>query len=591
MINPFRHCFRRAVFLTFGAFAGVALAQEKSADPIVELPKVVVTDSRELPPPESWRYAEIPGFEILSNASDKATQSLIRDFRGFSFAIDVVWPGLQPQNSPTISLIICGRGGKFDVFVPGKENATDTGQASLLLQDREQTAIVLDFQAKTIRLASVAAAQNTASDLAPAADPDAAPDPNANSGEMEIDSYKQLYREYLRYLMSRAQPHFPAWFEEGLAQLFMGMTFDERTITFAKLEDPNESSPTGAAMDHDFNRALEGRALMPFQEMFTVERDSATATNPLGSVWAKQSQAFVHYILYGEGQRYKKAFLTFLLRLQKEPPSEKLFKECFNKSYNSMLTDLRGYQQMAAYTAKEWRLPKGQSNPPPPLIALREATQSEIGRIKGDALRLAGHPQAAHTALIAPYIRGERDPRLLAALGLEEHTAGHDDRAEKFLAAAVAAKVERPRAYLELARFRYQAGLAAATASDGRLNAEQVSQVLTPLLAARTQSPPLSEIYELMSDTLARSAEVPKREMIAPLFDGVNLFPGKLALAYQTAVICLRAGEMKGAAALVEHGLRLAPNENARARFEALKAELPPAPTPAAPAPTAAPKR
>lgn len=582
------------VALTFSSFAIRAPAQERSPDPIVELPKVVVTDSRELPPPESWRYAEIPGFEILTNTSDKNAQRLIRDFQSFCFAVDVVWPGLQPENLAPVALIICGRSGKFDAFVPLKRNADDTGRASLLLQDREHTAIVLDYEAKTIRLTSVASAQEAAAAAAPPPDPEAVDlsGPNANSGEMEIDAYKQLYREYLRYLLSRVQPRFPAWFEEGLAQLFRGMKFDERSVTFAKLEDPNERSLTGVAEDNDFTRALERRALLPLEEMFAVERDSSVATNPLGSVWAKQSQAFVHLCLYGEGQRYQKNFIKFLLRSQKEPVTEALFKECFNKSYREMLTILRGYQQFVSYKSHVWRLPKGQTIPQPPLIAFRDATESEVGRIKGDALRLAGHPEAAHLALVAPYIRGGRDPALLAALGLEELDAGHPDRAEKFLGAAVAAKTERPRAYLELARFRYQAALGGAPAGEARLSAAQVEQVMSPLLVARTQKPVLPEVYELMGDALARSTEIPKREMIAPLFDGVNLFPGRLGLTYQAAAICLRAGEVKGAASLIEHGLRLAPNDNARARFAALKAELPPgaAPAPAAP-PTPAPKK
>lgn len=63
-----------------------------AGDPVVELPKFVVTDSRELPPPEAWRYGEIPGFEILTNASDKATQRLIRDFELFKQALGYAWP-------------------------------------------------------------------------------------------------------------------------------------------------------------------------------------------------------------------------------------------------------------------------------------------------------------------------------------------------------------------------------------------------------------------------------------------------------------------------------------------------------------------
>src|SRR5436189_6404460 len=104
-------------FLAFAVAAGVANAQDASQQPVIELPKFVVTDSRELPPPESWRYATIPGFEILTNASDKGTQRLLRDFDMFRQALSHVWP-IPQRNLQTTSLIICGRGGKFDRFIP-----------------------------------------------------------------------------------------------------------------------------------------------------------------------------------------------------------------------------------------------------------------------------------------------------------------------------------------------------------------------------------------------------------------------------------------------------------------------------------------
>ncbi|MEO5961707.1 MAG: hypothetical protein ABIR80_21545, partial [Opitutaceae bacterium] len=75
------------------SLAGARLfAADENAGPVVELPKLVVTDSRELPPPEAWRYATIPGFEILTNASDKATQRLMRDFEIFRMGLGYVWP-------------------------------------------------------------------------------------------------------------------------------------------------------------------------------------------------------------------------------------------------------------------------------------------------------------------------------------------------------------------------------------------------------------------------------------------------------------------------------------------------------------------
>lgn len=581
--SPFCRVRASALFLvsvTSGALPGFS-AEEKSADRIVELPAMVVTDSRELPPPESWRYAAIPGFEILSNAPESETQKLLRDFQLFNIAIDTVWKGLQEKRTVPIALIICGKGGKFDAFLPPNDGRIDGARASLFFQNREQVAIVLDFEAKTLLVDSLAlreAATQAAPNAVAAAEEADPSDPAAAGGQVEVDHYSQLYREYIRYLMSRIQPRQPAWFEEGLSQLFMGMKFDRRSIVFAKVTEPGETGEV------NFNQTLQGRAFIPLQDFFDVQRDSNIATSPIANQWSKQAQAFVHLCLYGEGQKYQKSFLTFLLRIQTEPVTEALFKECFKMSYKNMLTVLAGYRDFTVSKSFEWRLPKGQMLPEPTPLALREATQSEVGRIKGDALRLAGRPEAAHAALVAPYIRGERDPRLLAALGLEELAAGRTDRAEKFLEAAVTAKVDRPRAGLELARLRYKAHLAQPAAAEGQFSDAQTQEVIAPLLAVRSQPPPLPEIYELLGDTLVRSVTPPARETLAVLYEGVNLFPGRLGIAYQTAVLSIRSGHVKGAAGVIEHGLRLARDEKTRALFSDLKASLPPVPASSAPA-------
>jgi hypothetical protein len=65
---------RTVALLAFAAVVGCALAQDVSQEKAVELPKFVVTDNRDLPPPEKWQYATIPGFEVLTNASERATQ-------------------------------------------------------------------------------------------------------------------------------------------------------------------------------------------------------------------------------------------------------------------------------------------------------------------------------------------------------------------------------------------------------------------------------------------------------------------------------------------------------------------------------------
>lgn len=566
-------------------------ADEPPSGAIIELPKFVVTDTRELPPPEPWRYGVIPGFEVLTNASDRATQRLLRDFDMFRQALGHVWP-IQTRVTSSTALIICGRRGKFDAFVPAMRSNAETALASLMLRKSDFTAIVIDLQATTLNVLNL----DAMADL-----------PGTDSGIIAVEHDKQLYREYVRYLLSQNEPRPPAWFEEGLSQIIMKMKFDRRWIEFARLEDPNTVStqaamtaelnalataddpdaatlPGAPAEDRDFNAALARRALVPLDRFFAMKHDSPEAVSTLGNNrWAKQAYAFVHMCLYGYKGKYQKQFATFLQRSAKEPVTEPMFKECFNLTYKQMSMELRSYIDFTVYEHREYRAKQDVIIPPPPL-ALRDATESEVGRIKGEALLAAGHKVAAKRELIAPYMRGERDPQLLAALGLFERGEGETERARKFLESAVKEKVTRSNAYVELARMRYADALAKPAGPDNRLSAAQAASVLELLKTARQQPPPTPAVYDLMADTWVRTAATPTREDATMVAQGVQLFPTRLKLAYQAAALCASTGMLEAAHSLADHGLRLAPDMDSRARFEKLKAALPPDPAPATPA-------
>jgi len=552
-------------------------------DPVVALPAYTVTDARDLPPPEAWRHAEIAGFEILSNASDRETKRLIQDFQLFNQAIGVVWPSLLGRSPTPVSIILCGRGDKFKTFVPKTADAGPAqGMASLFLRNNERSAIVVDLQTRELSLAGLETEFNASG--------------VENNGSIEVDAYKQLYREYVHSLLARTTPRLAAWLEEGLAQLLMGMKVSPTLIEFAKLDDPNTVSIqqanaaqlnalaaadgdtvaplTAAAEDRDFNAALQRTHLMSFPEMFAVKHDDPVARNSIGSKWAKQSTAFVHMCLYQTGQRFQKGFVTFIQRSAKEPVTEPMFKECFGIGYKDMLLELRGYLDFTNYKSLGWSSKKGEGLGEATPLVLRDATDAEVGRIKGEAMLLAELKEPARIALITPYTRGERDPRLLAALGLYERSVDHTDRARKFLEAAAAGKVVRPLAHLELARLRFQSAQTTA-GPEASFTSAQTAELSAPLLVARLQPPSMPEVYELLGDVYARSVDDPKPEIMGMLFEGVNLFPRRLALVYRTTLLCLRLKEFKGAAALIEHGLRTSPAGVAQTRFAELKTQLP----------------
>jgi len=102
-----------ALALAAGALAVNASAAEVAPGPVVELPKFEVTDSRLLPPPESWRYAQIPGFEILSRISERETKRFVRDFMLLQEVINMIMPVLLRGSTPVpTARILCGPRGK-----------------------------------------------------------------------------------------------------------------------------------------------------------------------------------------------------------------------------------------------------------------------------------------------------------------------------------------------------------------------------------------------------------------------------------------------------------------------------------------------
>ena len=539
-----------AARLTAQPTASAAVIADIVDQPIIELPKFEVTDSRVLPEPEKWRYAAIPGFEVLSSISVRETTRFVKDFFLLQAAINEIMPGFRGSDvAVPSSLILAGRGKGFDRVLPTEREEERYRTNSLFFDDPERGAIVVDFALAELQLED-------------------------NTTE-EADPYRGFYKEYFRYLIRKqmnGKP--PPWFEEGLVQLFASIDVTKKWINFAQVGDGFGGPRTG-----DFNRILSQRALMTFPELFSdppVQR---------GTFWSAQSYAFVHMCLYGRGQKYQKGFIKFLSRIGSEAPNEALFKECFGKDYKQMGLELRGYLDFTDYKSMQYTAKKGQSLPDAPPFTLRDATEAESGRIVGEVLRMGGHTAEARQALITPYIRGEREAPLLAALGLAERLDGKDDRARKFLEAAAKAGVERPRAYLELARLRFDEVRSNPAAPDEKLSAAQVARALEPLLIARKQRPPMAAVYSLIIDVWARSAMAPNAEEFAVVVEGVQTFPRSAPLVMQAAMLASQKKFPKEALALAKHGQKIGRDNAERNRFELLARafERDAAPAPAAP--------
>ncbi len=544
-------------------------------DDVLKLPDLKVTSSADLPPPESWRYTRVGNFEVLSNASESSTKSLLADFAKFTQAMALVWPvPTKPLAGST--LILCGKGGKFDVFPPAGAVKDDAIVPSVFLRNREQVAIVVDVEADRVAI-----------------DPSNLQVIGAGSAEYQVDHYKQIYREYVRYMLSQSQSRPPIWLEEGLAQIIMDIELDDTLLIYGKINTLKGAVSGGESADSDgtdptantdavvgeqpFNFVLQHHKLIPLDQFFAATAASPETQNPLGNnLWAKQAYAFVHFCMFGENLRYQQALGTFVTRLAREPLSEALFKECFKVGYVDMAKELRGYILHTKHKYQKYALQKDDRFSAKN-IELREATQAEVGVIKGDALRLGDHPEAAFSAYRNAYLRGAREPALLAGMGVSENALKHTDRARDLLEAAVKGGTKLPSAYVELARLRLDHAIAHPSA-NGKLSVGQMGTVLSLLFEARKYQPPLPETYALIASAWAQSAVPPKPENLAVLDEGIRAFPRQSTLLYAAAQLYSQAGAQPTAASIAKLGLRFSSDDATKARFEQLLATLPATP-------------
>lgn len=550
----------------------------ETANEIVQMPAVVVAESADLPPPEPWRCTNISGFEVLSNVSDAATLRILRDFERFRMALDVVWPIGRADEAPGL-LILCRRRSEFERFAGPSDAAPDSGRTSLFVRDAGRSAIVLDLETRALdippppvpRLAGSAGIALPIASSGANADPDATDETDSgddasgsDTGGLWVSPATQLCREYVRFELSHSEPRLPPWLEEGLAQLFMGLEISPRVITFARI---TPSSDVAEGEEGDFNTALKHQSLMPLAAFFAVRRDSPEAAETIGSIWAKQAEAFVHLCLYGEKGRYRASFLRLVERAGREPLTEKMFTECFGFGFRRMQSILSTY---VAYPRFEYiRFSSegaGLPAPVPPVLA--DAAPAEAGLMLGDALSLAGRRGEALREWRLAYARGGREPDLLAALAVGEFEAGNTDRAGTLLGTAVAGGTTRAQAYVTLVRLKIGPG-------PEPLDPRATADALRLLFAARRLGTVPAGVYRSIAEVWRRSTVMPTAAHLGVLYEGLRKFPRDAELACDIAELEHRVGRDEEAAAAVARAEKIVDADAAtQRRIAVVKAGL-----------------
>ncbi len=505
-------------------------APESKIEMTVQLPPFIIEQTAG----PKWRYTRITRFEILSRCNDLTTEQLALAFHRanqllglvlperFQLTLDVpqalifydekLWPvaeqqavsamlkahpparrdGLPPSGTPPRVRLEAITGAKLLGLEPAPQAAIpDSFFSNLMLTDADSIT--------TFALVSTSTIDPQRSYLTPA---------------------------YVANLLEQRTPALPDWFTAGFLRLYERMEFQDNTVTVRPIrwyfQNKQPSGTKTVAPEPD---------LIPPAVFFAGK----TSPDYDAVTWLAQSELFASWGL-DPAQGRATAFWKFVERTATEPATETVFAECFGLDW------AKAWDQLAAHATHHpglrWTLPDELARPP--ADPLEDASPRQIARLKGEWERLEAryvrknrpdleehYVTLARRTLRKPYDRGDRDPRLLASLGLLELDAGNKAEAVRLLEDAVQSGAMRPRAYYELARLRYDALVGRSTRNDGKYSAEQVASVVEPLLAGMKQSPPLAPAYELLAHISAQSVASSSEEVLAALAEGARLFPQK----------------------------------------------------------------
>lgn len=390
---------------------------------------------------------------------------------------------------------------------------------------------------------------------------------------------------HVRYLLNGRVPELPAWLLDGLERTYRRADFVIEPVTLGPLVWNNSSESAALASDPAYPRAL-----LPAIEFFAPDALLATENRHPRRAEARAStqELFVRWgIVSGEATRA--AFWKFVARAAESAVTEEMFEASFGFDFAELRDRLSDYLPRAVVETK--RLAPGKVRDLPRLD-VEPATPNQIARIRGEWERLAiSHVQRRLPQVREPYIAqarrtlrrafdaGDRDPRLLATMGLCEIDAGNPAGARQYLEPAVATGVVRPRAYYELARLRF-GDLTRGVPQTKTFSYAELAPVIQPLQRALTQAPPLAEVYILLAEAWARCELSPNTAEFDELQKGARLFARRPSVAYATARALALHGKKAEAVAVLDGCVPEIGDETTRTQVARLRAELAPAAAP-----------
>jgi hypothetical protein len=531
-----------AVLLLATALAARA-AEAPPPGPVVELPPLLVEESASLP---SWLYARADGTEYLSRCREATTRGYIEMRHSRMAWVRAIFPAALLARTQVDGVTVLSS--------QRLRTAANAEVVAEVLQARDRKSAAEGFRRAT-------AAPNlmlTDADIVGVF---------AHIDEGEFDRRKlTIASDYVRLLLVRRTPAPPAWLVEGLMAAYNAVLFEEPPVTLARLAWHSGEELRGLAKD-----TAAPRTLLPLAEVFSGT--GAAARHP--AIARAQAALLVRWALDPRNSA-RDGFARLAVRACEAPVTEDLLRETLGGGFADLRDRLSDYLPVALRETLRLELPAA---PAAPALEIRRATPAEIARVRGEWERLAvefvrrrhaGHAtrytEQARRTLRRAYDAGERDPRLVASLGLLEADYGREPAATDLIGEALALGATRPRVALEAARRSWNA-MTKGQPAETRFAAARLADVLDPLRGALDRAPLLPEIVELWCDAWARCQTPPNAADAQRIDAGARQFIAQPRVCLRAARALGRHGHAAEAIGLLGAGFLHAHDESTRAQF------------------------
>lgn len=506
-----------------------------------------------------WKYAKIPGFEILSQCDDTFNQRFVRAIQQSEQArLAFLPPGLWGEPGAPVRVILYHQKPQpsseilqrspLDLNWSVDTNASSRGRNILFAH----ATVVTDGDV-VISCGNYWDVENAVDDLS-----------------VDIDSGVRL---------DRRVPQLPGWFLAGVKGEFG--VYKQHHIepaghgTLVIEPTPWISDEKTNALRDAFEKARQQKKRAANPGLLALDQLFANDfSEPTRDLWESECALFVRWALFGRTNADRVSTLAgFVDAAAREPVNEAMFRKFFGIGFE------QAQEQLGNYFGNALTQPVriGLSGGPDAAVEFQEATSSQVARIIGSWLRLeAGvmgpshfrlqdeYRERAEKLFRREYAKHGHDADFLGEYGLFAAGKGEADAAEEALAYATNHDIERARAYVEVARLHLKSLLTAGKGEIAPADRGDYLHILNVLWRGKRILPGLPSIYEAIAEVRMRSPEPPSLEELADLQEAVHLFPKQPRLAEKMAAVYSNFGYTDKADELLAYPQKFIPPKDAQ---------------------------